>query len=69
MTSVEKPIYLVAVRDEWLSLKSAPEHSVIAFGMRDDARRFAKRCAKRDGVPASLYRIVEYRFSGNVSEG
>lgn len=71
MTSAEKSIFLVALRDEWVTLAAIPEdmHALIAFGTIGDAEKFASDAAVQQSAPVALYRIVEYRFSGNVSEG
>lgn len=68
MTSVEKPFFFVACRDEWVGNEGSPRHSLPAFGTREDAEDFARDCALSLGEPAALYRIVEYRFSGKVQE-
>jgi hypothetical protein len=69
MSGVEKPIYLIAVRDLWYSTKHAPNGCAIAFGDEGHARRYIRRLARRDGLPESLYRIIKYEFSGDVKEG
>jgi hypothetical protein len=69
MEAMELPIYLVAVRDEWLGVDGMPDGAILAFGSIEDAQAFARGCAKQQGKPVSLYRIVEYRFGNSVSEG
>jgi hypothetical protein len=70
VTNAERPIYLVAFRDQWVveEIPRAWHDGIIAFGSRESARstRARRRCS---AIPVALFRIVEYRFSGNVSEG
>lgn len=68
MSGIEKPIYLVALRDTWVSHREVSDSAILAFGTRGSAEDFAKGCAKERGLPASLFRIVEFRSTGNVFE-
>jgi hypothetical protein len=69
MTAVDLPIFMVALRDQWISVAGLPAGSNVAFGNEEDARRFAASCAEAEGISPALFRIVEYRFSGRVVEG
>jgi hypothetical protein len=71
VTNADKPIYLVAFRDQWVTISGVPlrDGEIIAFQTREAAQLFASNAAVEKDLPVSLYRIVEYRFSGNVSEG
>jgi hypothetical protein len=70
MSHVEQPVYLVAWGDRWATFPNAkPKHAVPAFGTEEDARRYVRRIAKRDGLPAAAFRVVVYEFSGKVLEG
>jgi hypothetical protein len=72
VTYAERPIYLVAFRDEWVVEDSIPRawhDGIIAFGSRESAEKYASEAAVQRSIPVALFRIVEYRFSGNVSEG
>jgi hypothetical protein len=70
VTSVEKPIFLIAFRDEWVCGDLPGGVPVaLAFGTFDEAQKYVRQLAEDDGHPAALYRIVEYTFSGRVSEG
>jgi hypothetical protein len=69
MTEVERPIFVVAVGDEYVSPPVQHEDCIGAFGTLESARAYVGELAKREGKPASLYRIVEYGFTGKVREG
>jgi hypothetical protein len=70
MTALDKPIYLLALRDGWVCVDIGPEIcAAIAFGTRDEAQQYLEHHAEVEGVPPSLMRVVEFTFSGNVSEG
>jgi hypothetical protein len=70
ISSADAPIFLVVIRDKWAGHDVAPDlGAALAFGTHENAVRYAMRLAEKDKTPIALYRIVEYRFSGNVTEG
>ena len=68
MTSVDLPVFLVAFKDTWVGNRRSPRNSIPAFGTREDAEAFARDVALSEDHDPSMYRIVEYVFSGNVME-
>lgn len=71
MTAAEKPVYLLALRDEWECIAIGPSMIIaMAFGTEDEARRYLSEfLAEKRGIPQAAWRIVEYQFTGNVAEG
>jgi hypothetical protein len=70
MTAVEKPVYIIGIRDGWLCVDVGPNLvAALAFAVPEDAQAYLQHEAERTGTPAALYRVVEYAFSGNVMEG
>lgn len=67
MSSIDKPIYLVAYLDNWLMATDAP-HAALAFGTREDAEKAAIEAAREREALLTSFRIVEFVTTGNVSE-
>jgi hypothetical protein len=67
VTLAQLPVYLIAHGDRWLT--ALDEDAALAFGTEREARAYAAGLAKERSVPASVYRIVEYAFTGRVMEG
>jgi hypothetical protein len=66
MTHAEKPVYLIARGDAWLSNEDCgecPAHGAIAFGTRKDAEDHITWLARHEKVSADEFRVVEYTFS------
>ena len=62
MTGLDKPLYLVTYKDQWVTHKSllSAHIAVPAFGTREDAERFKKEAARDSMSPLRNYRIVEF---------
>jgi hypothetical protein len=69
VSSVELPIFVVAIGEEYVGERDEPEGAMTCFGTEDAARHFIGVAARQSGKPESLYRIVEYGFTGRVLEG
>ena len=69
MTNFFLPVYFLAIRDGWISGMAGPDlPCALAFGNLDEAQKAAEMYAEKQGEPLAMYRILEYRFTGNVSE-
>lgn len=68
MSGVEKPIYLIAFFDQWLTDKDTSMGAVTAWGSEEQALWVAREEARKRNVPPALYRIVEFQATGNVIE-
>jgi hypothetical protein len=69
VNNVDCPIYAIARGDVFLSVAGTPRGTLAVWGREKDARRAIRKVAKQEGVPPSLFRICEYRFTGRVLEG
>lgn len=72
MNRIEMPIYLVALGEAWIgsaTLAQVLPDAAPCFGSREAAQDWARRCAAQAGRSVALFRVVEYRFSGEVFEG
>lgn len=70
MLNADKPIFVIALRDEFVGspVPYGWRDSMSCFGTREEAEAVARQLADQAGHPASLYRIAEYSFTGNVTE-
>jgi hypothetical protein len=68
MSGIDKPIYLVSFRDEWVTPGETARGTIAAFGTREDAGRFAVEAAKQGGYDPDLYHVVEFTASGKIHE-
>lgn len=71
MSGLEKPIYLIGLKSEWLATDTTDKEpiAVLGYATVEDARRQIGVEAKRLGLPKSLFRIAEFEFTGKVLEG
>lgn len=68
MTSIEKPLYVVAFGADYVGTTSDPKHGMTCFGTKADAEKFARDFAKENHLPAAMGRVIQYNFSGKVCE-
>lgn len=70
MTAIEMPVFVICLRSEWLCIEVGPDLvAAPAFGTREDAQKYLEHVAKKKGVLVSMYRVLEFKFNGKVSEG
>lgn len=70
MAANDLPIYLVSLGNGEFGLEVGPDLiAALAFGGRECAQRYIDHWSGVKGIPKSLYRIVEYRPTGEVFEG
>jgi hypothetical protein len=52
MTACEKPYYVIALRDEWITFEVGPDlYCAATFCCVEDARRYIEHAAERKGSP------------------
>jgi hypothetical protein len=70
MSRMEHPVYLIALRDQWLvRCEEGNPAGFLSYASEDDARTEIGIEAERLRLPTSLFRIVVYEFTGRVLEG
>lgn len=65
MTGIDKPLYLVTMKDQWVTHKAllSNVNALPAFGTRADAEKWMHEAARDSGTPLRFYRVVEFTCS------